>query len=150
MESLVFDPLCELIGATLNEARERKVHKCTIEFENSPTKIYYTGQLIRFNVNLCFNEKVLNVFVKIIGVAYVRWRDYDDVSSGKETFFEERVPIENTGNVTLLYLKQITDFRFQINGGVLVHTSLLFNPSYRNICHHHWNVVAVALDIKSV
>lgn len=70
---------------------------CVIEFENNPSKVVYSGQLLRGNVHLSLtgSKTVRGVYIKICGEGYCHWstgsgknrRSY----TGKEDYLEERV-----------------------------------------------------------
>lgn len=66
---------------------------CEIEFENSPRKIVYAGQLLRGTVRLYLAEKttVRRVYIRINGKAYARWNVGSSRIVSKEKYFDERV-----------------------------------------------------------
>lgn len=70
---------------------------CTIEFENNPTKVVYSGQLLRGNVHIILNKmiSVKNISLRISGDAYSRWTDgfSDDETTytGSENYLNERI-----------------------------------------------------------
>lgn len=71
---------------------------CKIEFENSPRKVVYAGQLLRGTVrlNLTKSKLVRSLYIRIHGRAYVHWVDGTNdnrkvrVFTGNEDYFSER------------------------------------------------------------
>lgn len=60
---------------------------CEIEFEKNPSKVVYSGQLVRGNVHLTLTEateSVQNISLRFRGAAYCRWTD--GFQDDKETF----------------------------------------------------------------
>lgn len=59
---------------------------CTIDFENSPIKVIYSGQLLRGTVHLKLSSEkhVREIFIKIVGKAQTCWSE--DASSKKKTY----------------------------------------------------------------
>lgn len=70
---------------------------CQIEFENNPSKVVYSGQLLRGNVYLTLTQitSFRNISVRICGDAYSRWTDgfSDDEKTytGNENYLNERI-----------------------------------------------------------
>ncbi len=83
----------------VNEITERKINKCAIEFDENPSKIYYSGQVINGTIKLTLGEKkkVRGVFAQIICVAYVRFIEMNGQTNteytGREIVFEKRVEL---------------------------------------------------------
>lgn len=69
---------------------------CEIEFENNPSKVVYSGQLLRGNVHLSLtgSKTVRGVFIKICGGAYCHWtKGYGKTRrsyTGREDYLDER------------------------------------------------------------
>lgn len=49
---------------------------CVVQFENNPSKVIYSGQLLRAVVNLTLTKPttVHGIYVKLTGNAYAHWR----------------------------------------------------------------------------
>lgn len=80
--------------------------ECFIDFENNPSKVVYTGQLLRGNVQLKLTEpkNVRGVYIKIKGKAYAHWTegsgDNRKSYTGEEEYINERTYFVggNSGN----------------------------------------------------
>ncbi|KAG4072774.1 hypothetical protein HA402_005251 [Bradysia odoriphaga] len=89
---------CSVKGI-ISELTERKVNKCTIKLCGNASNVYYSGQLISGTIQLTLNEKkkVRDIFVKVLGVAYVRWPEgggrNDTVNKGKEIIFDKKIEL---------------------------------------------------------
>lgn len=74
---------------------------CEIEFENSPRKIVYAGQLLRGTVRLNLKEKtnVRGVYIRINGKAYARWQVGNTQVVAREKYLDEKLFLlgEGTG-----------------------------------------------------
>lgn len=66
---------------------------CEIEFENSPRKIVYAGQLLRGTVRLNLTEKinVRSLYVRINGKAFAKWDNGNSKVVVKESFFDKKM-----------------------------------------------------------
>lgn len=72
---------------------------CDIEFENNPTKVFYSGQQIRGTVKLSHAETHpwCEMFIRIKGEGYVKWDEGSGSSTktytGFKSYVDERVYI---------------------------------------------------------
>lgn len=69
---------------------------CEIEFEKSPSKVVYSGQLLRGNVHLTLTEateSVQNISLRFRGEAYCRWtvgfKDDEKTFTSRENYLNE-------------------------------------------------------------
>lgn len=76
---------------------------CEIEFENSPQKVIYAGQMLRGSVRLTLEQEkqFRSVFIQIYGTAYCRWTEgfSDDEKSytSKSDFLNETMYLVGNG-----------------------------------------------------
>lgn len=65
---------------------------CEIEFENSPRKIVYAGQLLRGMVRLNLTEKtnVRNLYIRITGKVFAQWYEGRTPITVKESYLDKR------------------------------------------------------------
>lgn len=66
---------------------------CNIEFENSPSKLVYAGQLLRGTVqlNLTHQKNVCGVYIRIYGTAFVQWKEGRNELTGQEDYINEQM-----------------------------------------------------------
>ncbi|XP_031621751.1 arrestin domain-containing protein 2-like [Contarinia nasturtii] len=64
---------------------------CKVEFENSPRKIVYSGQLLKGTCEIAFRvPKTLHgIYIRLKGSAYVQWKQGKRVITGQETYIDE-------------------------------------------------------------
>lgn len=76
---------------------------CEIEFENSPRKIVYAGQLLRGTVRLNLTERITvrSVYVRINGKAFAKWDSGQSKIVAKESYFDKKMYLVSgtTGNL---------------------------------------------------
>lgn len=85
---------------------------CDIDFENSPQKVLFAGQLLRGTVrlNLTGEKIVRGVYIRIHGKAYADWSEgsgkHRRTYTGNETFLDERTYFvgRDTGRVQIVYV----------------------------------------------
>lgn len=69
---------------------------CVVEFDNNPSKVFYSGQLVQGTVNLVLAKPmtIRSVFIKIKGEARSSWEEGTGNShktyTGSEDYFNER------------------------------------------------------------
>lgn len=84
---------------------------CEFEFDNNPSKIFYSGQTINGKVKLHLNEvkKVRGIFIVFSGEAQTKWRKKSGGSNNvtKECYFKDRAyfigGINGKINIDLFY-----------------------------------------------
>lgn len=93
---------------------------CEIGFENNPSKVVYSGQLLRGSVQLSLTESktVRGVFIKICGEAYCHWTTGSGKNrksyTGKEDYLQERTYFMG-GREGAYYYDLLDFFYFEIN-----------------------------------
>lgn len=69
--------------------------KCLIEFENCPSKVIYSGQLLlgRVHLTLTQTKKVHGIFVRIKGKAFAHWDDGPDSTTyvGDQVYLDKQI-----------------------------------------------------------
>lgn len=88
---------------------------CEFEFDNNPSKIFYSGQKISGNIKLHLNEvkKVRGIYIVFSGEAKTEWRKKTGRGNNVavECYFKERIyfigGINGKLNIHLLCYKKI-------------------------------------------
>lgn len=82
---------------------------CSVEFENNPSKVCYSGSLLRGSVTLTLTnpKSCRGVYIKIKGEGYARWSEGSGKNrktyTGSETYIEERVYFEGERDGEILF-----------------------------------------------
>lgn len=70
---------------------------CEVQFENNPSRVFYSGQLMRGTVYLTNEENIRRVYLTITGDAFARWSEGRNEGArpffGKETYLNTRIDL---------------------------------------------------------
>lgn len=97
------DRICSDFVIRTKEKKTEMATTCEIEFENNPSKVVFSGEIMRGTVHLTLTEEknVFAVFLKITGCQYTRFSKGDGKNrrsyTGNEKCLDERINfVDNT------------------------------------------------------
>lgn len=144
--------------------------KCVIAFENNPSKVFYSGQLLKGSVTLTLpnEQKVRGIYLNITGYAYARWSEGSgrnkNTYTGKESYLNERTDFVSANNshgkslntkkntiipntFALCYIKPLLLCVLKIIFDFhLVNTYIIFNVNCQPNYRHHLKVIMDIYD----